>query len=87
MEFDDANSVIPHILCVYQQFKSSQIRFALWVKFLADNILKINIFRFQDKTGFDISWKFSPVETICMKCQFLFSGGIRKMPSICRLLN
>ena len=26
------------------------------------------------KTGFDISWKLSPMKTICMKCQILFSG-------------
>ena len=30
------------------------------------------------KTGFDISCKLSPMETICMKCQILFWGKIRK---------
>ena len=29
---------------------------------------------FSQKTGFDISCKLSPKETICMKCQILFSG-------------
>ena len=29
---------------------------------------------FSQKTGFDISCKLSPVETICMKCQVLFIG-------------
>ena len=29
---------------------------------------------FTQKTGFDISCKLSPKETICMKCQILFSG-------------
>ena len=31
---------------------------------------------FSQKTGFDISCKVSP---LCMKCQILFSGKIRKM--------
>ena len=30
---------------------------------------------FSQKTGFDISCKLSPQETICMKCQILFFGG------------
>ena len=29
---------------------------------------------FSQKTGFAISCKLSPVETICMKCQILFPG-------------
>ena len=29
---------------------------------------------FPEKTGFAISCKLSPMETICMKCQNLFSG-------------
>ena len=33
---------------------------------------------FSHKTGFDISCKLSPLETICMKCQILFSGKIKK---------
>ena len=28
---------------------------------------------FYQKTGFDISCKLSPLETICMKCQILFA--------------
>ena len=32
------------------------------------------LFLFSQKTGFDISCKLSPLETICMKCQILFSG-------------
>ena len=39
---------------------------------------------FSQKTGFDISCKLSPLETICMKCQILFSG---KNISKCPLLN
>ena len=31
------------------------------------------------KTGFDISCKLSPIVTVCMKCQILFSGKIRKI--------
>ena len=30
------------------------------------------------RTGFDISGKLSPKETICMKCQILFSKKIKK---------
>ena len=33
---------------------------------------------FSQKTGFEISCKLSPVETICMKCQTLFSGKSKK---------
>ena len=39
----------------------------------------IGVFFFSSqKTGFDISCKLSPVETICMKCQVLFSGKNNK---------
>ena len=33
---------------------------------------------FSWKTGFDIPCKLSPQETICMKCQILFSGNNKK---------
>ena len=33
---------------------------------------------FSQKTGFDISCKLSPLETICMKCQILFPGKNKK---------
>ena len=42
----------------------------------ADNKL---ITFFSQKTGFDISCKLSPLETICMKCQSLFSGKNNKI--------
>ena len=42
---------------------------------------------FSQKTGFDISCKLSPKETICMKCQTLFSGENKKNISKCRLLK
>ena len=35
-------------------------------------------FYFSQKTGFDISCKLSPMETICMKCLILFSGKNQK---------
>ena len=35
-------------------------------------------FYFSQETGFDISCKLSPLETICMKCQILFSGENNK---------
>ena len=49
---------------------------ALCVKFSADDILKKKKKKsyFFQKTGFDILGKFSPLETICMKSQNLFSG-------------
>ena len=40
-----------------------------------------NIILFSQETGFDISYKLSPIGTICMKCQILFSGKIRKVSS------
>ena len=33
---------------------------------------------FSQQTGFDISCKLSPKETICIKCQILFSGKNKK---------
>ena len=50
---------------------------ALWVKFSADDILKYFSY-FSQKTGYDISSKLSPKETICLKCQILFSGKNKK---------
>ena len=46
---------------------------ALWIKFSADDILKCFSY-FSQKTGFNISCKLSPLDTICMKCWLLFSG-------------
>ena len=42
---------------------------------------------FSQKTGYDISYKLSPKETICMKCHILFSGKNKKNISKCRLLK
>ena len=50
---------------------------ACWVKFSADDILKY-FFLFFQKIGVDISGKLSLNETICMKCQILFSGKNKK---------
>ena len=44
----------------------------LWAN-SGDNKLMTFFLVFQ-KTGFEISCKLSPLETICMKCQNLFSG-------------
>ena len=33
---------------------------------------------FSQKTGFDISCKLSPMQTICMRCQILFPGKNKK---------
>ena len=51
---------------------------ALWVKFSADNILKYYSY-FSQKTGFIFHANFlQRTETICMKCQILFSGKNKK---------
>ena len=42
---------------------------------------------FSLKTGFYISYKLSPLDTIYMKCQILFSGIIIKNISKCHLLK
>ena len=36
-------------------------------------------YNFSQTEGFDISCKLTPEETVCMKCQNLFSGKIRKI--------
>ena len=46
-------------------------------KFSADDILKY-FSDFSQKKCFDISFKLSPLETICMECQILFSGKNKK---------
>ena len=60
-------------------------------KISADDILKyflifsqkkkalIFSYFFPRKKGFDISCKLSPKETICLKCQSLFSGKYNKI--------
>ena len=50
---------------------------ALSIKFSADHVLKYFSY-FSKKIGFNISCKLSPVETIHMKCQILFSGKNKK---------
>ena len=40
-----------------------------------------------DFFGFDVSCKLSQVETICMKCQSLFSEKNKNVSSVCHLLN
>ena len=45
--------------------------------FSADDILKYFPYFYQ-KTGFDISCKLSPMETICRQCQSLTSGKNKK---------
>ena len=50
---------------------------AFRVKISANDILKY-FYNFSRKIGSDISCKLSPYETICMKCQSLFSGENKK---------
>ena len=49
---------------------------ALWGDSADDKLM--TFFYFSQKTGFDISCKLSPVETICMNGQNLFSGEKKK---------
>ena len=42
---------------------------------------------FSQKTGFHISCKLSPKETLCMKCQTCFLGKMRKNISKCWLMK
>ena len=58
---------------------------ALWAN-SADNKLIIFFLIFLENR-FDISCKLSPKETICMKCQSLFSGEIKKNILECDLLK
>ena len=44
-------------------------------------------FFFLKKTGFDIPCKLSPLETLCIKYQILFSRENKKKISICHVLN
>ena len=48
----------------------------LWANSADDNWWYFSYF--SQKTGFDISCKLSPMETICMKCQNCFLEKIRK---------
>ena len=42
---------------------------------------------FSQKTGFDITWKLSPLETIYMKCLNLFPGENMKNIQKCHMLK
>ena len=53
---------------------------------LADDKLMI-FFLFISKNRVDISCKLSIKETVCMKCQLLFSGKNKKNISTCHLLK
>ena len=64
---------------------SKELMLSTLGKISADNILKYCSY-FSQKTGFDISCILSQLETICMKCQILCLGKMRKI-SFCHLLN
>ena len=61
------------ILHVRDSWPFSHLTLNTLSKLSADDILKYLSY-FSQKTGFDISCKLSPQETICMKCQILFPG-------------
>ena len=54
----------------------------LWVKFSAGDILKYVSYSSQ-RTSFGISCNLSPLETVSMKCQILFSGKNKKKYNQC----
>ena len=63
-----------HIIIIIMIIMVIKLTFAILCANSADDKLMIR------KIGFDISCKLSPKETICMKCQNLFSGKkIRKI--------
>ena len=59
------------------QISSQLLTHCMLKKNSADNILKYFSY-FSKKIGFDTSCKLSPKETICMKCQILFSRKKKK---------
>ena len=48
----------------------------LWAHSADDKLMDFSYF--SQKTGSDLSCKLSPLETICMQCQNLFSGKNKK---------
>ena len=64
-----AKLIFPHHRILKRQFAFG--------KFSEDEILKLFSY-FSQKTGFDIPCKLSPLETICMECQILFSRKSKK---------
>ena len=50
------------------------LAFSTLGKIFSKRHIKVFFFLFFQKTGFDSSFKLSPLETIWMKCQILFSG-------------
>ena len=63
-----------------------QILFCMLGKNSADDILKDNIFSyFSQKTGLTFRASCLQMETICMKCNILFSG--KKLEKYCEMLT
>ena len=67
----ESGSVLAFAIFLYFTFTT------LWSN-SADNKLKYFSY-IPRKTGFDISCKSTPLETISVKCQNLFSGKVRKI--------
>ena len=60
----------------------------LWANSAVDKLtIHVFFFYFSQKTGSNISCKLSHIETICMKCQSLFSVKNKENISKCHLLN
>ena len=75
--------IVAHGPLVSYFFSENRLCIYSHVKFSTEDILNY----FPQKTGFDISCKLSPNETICMECQILFSVKNNKVISKCRLLK
>ena len=77
------------VFCTYMLFVNLIISFNLYHSlgyFSRRQIDDISII-FSQETGLDISCKLCPLDTICMKCQILCPGKMRKNVSVCRLLK
>ena len=72
----------PEAICFFQyaSFKVGDIKSSIFTFYTtplansAEDKSMIFFYYFSQQTGFDIACKLSPLETICMTCQNLFSG-------------
>ena len=70
---------------IWQEFSIRNVRYECWIQSSADDILKY-FFSFVPANKLEISCILSHKETICMKCQNLFSEKKKKTKNMnCRL--
>ena len=75
------------VVCNWVHISLAVLTLSMLGKMSADDIGLFFFFFFFPNTGFGISCRLSPKETICMTCQSLFCAKNRKISSFCRLLN